>query len=316
MTGKGVFVANEPIDHGCVAVALGDSVECSVGIGRDAAQDFRGAGLVAAREALCGLADHASMLMLMVDVRAGDLADAIAGAYEIAGPDVPLAGGASSGSDPAQYANGEALEDAVVAIAVRSSRPIGIGNAHSCSVVGEPSTVTSSDGQLIAEIDGRPACDVYLERVGGRAALDDERFEQMAITHPLAQPEEHGNRRLRHILGRTPAGALRCSTHIGAGEKVEFTVLSLDELVRSGLDSVAGSVGSLANRDPAAALIFDCAGRRKVLGHGQAQEVAAITKSFGDPPPPFAGLYTDGEVARIRGTRGDHNHSVVTVAIA
>ena len=158
--------------------------------------------------------------------------------------------------------------------------------------------------------------DVYLERVGGKAEIDDATFEQMAITHPLAQPEEHGNRRLRHILGRTPEGALLCSTHIPAGAKVEFTVLSLDELVRSGLDSVAGSLGSLSNQDPAGALIFDCAGRRKVLGHGQAQEVTAITKTFGDPPPPFAGLYTDGEVARVRDARGDHNHSVVTVAIA
>jgi hypothetical protein len=43
--------------------------------------------------------------------------------------------------------------------------------------------------------------------------------------------------------------------------------------------------------------------------------VSAISKSFGQPLP-LAGLYTDGEVARVRGTKGDYNHAVVTVTFA
>lgn len=316
MTGDGVFAANEPIEDGCVAVAFDKTIECGIGVGGNASKDFRAAGHDAARDALEQLSDQAGLLMLLVDTRAGDLADAIAGAYEVSGPDVPMAGGAASGADPAQYAHGEALTDAVVAVALRSEQPIGVGNAHSCSVVGEPSIVTSSEGQLIAEIDGRPAEEVYLERVGGRGGqLSDEAFEAMAITHPLAQPETHGNRRLRHILGRSRGGGLVCAAHIPAGTAIEFTVLSLDELLRSGWDSVTESVESLGDHEPEAALVFDCAGRRRVLGHGQAQEVKAITESFGEPPP-LAGLYTDGEVARTRGTKGDHNHSVVTVTFA
>jgi len=315
MTGKGIFAANEPIDEGCVAVAFDKAIECGLGVGGNAATDFRAAGHDAARAAVAQLCNPAELLMLFVDTRAGDLADAIAGAYEVSGPDVPMAGGAASGPDPTQFAHGEALTDAVVAVALRSERPIGVGNAHSCSVVGEPSVVTSSEGQLIAEIDGRPAEEVYLQRVGGKEQISDEAFEAMAITHPLAQPEAHGNRRLRHILGRSPEGGLLCSTHIPAGAAIEFTVLSLDELVRSGWDSVTSSVESLGNHEPEAALVFDCAGRRRVLGHGQAQEVKAITDSFGDPPP-LAGLYTDGEVARTSGPKGDHNHAVVTVTFA
>ncbi len=314
MTGTGVFAANEPIDDGCVAVAFNGGIQSGVGVGRNASDDFRAAGHDAARDALEQLSDQAGLLMLLVDARAGSISDAIAGAYEVAGPEVPLAGGASSGSEPAQYACGEALTNAVVAVAVRSMQPIGVGNAHSCSVVGDRSVVTRSEGQLIAEIDGRPAEEIYLERVGGRGQISEEAFEAMAITHPLAEPESHGNRRLRHVLGRQDGG-LVCAAHIPAGATIEFTVLSLDELSRSGWDSVSASVESLGNRQPSAALIFDCAGRRRVLGHGQAQEVKAITDSFGDAPP-LAGLYTDGEVARITGPKGDHNHAVVTVSFA
>jgi hypothetical protein len=81
MTGKGVFAANEPIDDGCVAVAFDKAIECAVGVGGDAAKDFRAAGHDAARGALEQLSDQAGLLMLLVDTRAGDLADAIAGAY-------------------------------------------------------------------------------------------------------------------------------------------------------------------------------------------------------------------------------------------
>ncbi|MEK6251286.1 MAG: FIST N-terminal domain-containing protein [Actinomycetota bacterium] len=315
MTGDGVFAANEPIEDGCVAVAFDKAIECGIGVGGNESKDFRAAGHDAARDALEQLSDQAGLLMLFVDTRAGDLADAIAGAYEVSGPEVPMAGGAASGADPAQYAHGEALTDGVVGVALRSEQPIGVGNAHSCSVVGEPSIVTRSESQLIAEIDGRPAEEVYLERVGGRGQMSDEAFEAMAITHPLAQPEAHGNRRLRHILGRSHERGLLCATHIPAGTAIEFTVLSLDELLRSGWDSVTSSVESLGDHQPEAALVFDCAGRRRVLGHGQAQEVKAITESFGEPPP-LAGLYTDGEVARTRGTQGDYNHAVVTVTFA
>ena len=315
MSGKGVFAANEPIDRGCVALALGDPIECGVGIGREAARDFREAGLAAAREALNGLARQPSMLMLLVDARSGDLAEAIAGADAACGPDIPIAGGASSGESPVQYANGEVLSDAVVAVAIHSPKPIGIGNAHSCSVVGEPSVVTASDGQTIFEIDGREAETVYMERVGGRGRLSDEAFEAMAITHPLARPGPRGTRLLRHVLGRAENGGLICSSHIPAGATVEFTVLSLDELVRTGRDSVKASLAGLHHETPQAALVFDCAGRRRVLGHGQAEEVNGITSSF-PAQLPFSGLYTNGEVARLHSPRGDHSHAVVTVTFA
>jgi hypothetical protein len=313
MTGKGIFTANDPADEGCAVVALDDSIQCGVGVGRGASEDFRAAGHRAARDAVEQICERAGLLLLFVDVRNGDLADAIAGAYEVCGPDVPIAGGAASGAEPAQYANGEALSDAIVAVAIHSPRPIGVGNATSCSVVGEPSVVTSAEGRLIEEIDGRPAEQVYLQRVGGRGELSDEAFEAMAITHPLAQPEPHGNRRLRHILGRE-GGALVCSTHIPPGAVVEFTVLSLDELVRSASDSVDASLTSLG-QNPEAALIFDCAGRKRVLGHGQAHEVKAISESVGIDVP-LAGLYTDGEVARVHGPKGDYAHAVVAVSFA
>ncbi len=320
ISGNGVFSAAGPIEHGCVAVAFDRSVHAGLGVGAPGLGDLRGAGREAAEAALKALGDGDGdghpLLLLLLDTRAGDIAEAIAGAYEACGPETPLVGGACSGADPFQLAGPEALTEEVVAVALRVPEQAGIGNAQSCEVIGAPSIVTRSEGQVILEIDGRPAEEVYLERLGIAASeLDDKEFAATAITHPISQPELHGNRRLRHVLGRDGAGGLLCATHIPSSAAVEFTELSRPALVRSGRESVGAALNPLGRRAARAALVFNCSGRRKILGDAQGSEVKAITGSFGGAPPPLAGIYTNGEVARIRGAKGDYNHAVVTVAL-
>jgi hypothetical protein len=190
-----------------------------------------------------------------------------------------------------------------------------MGNTQTCKTRGTPSILTRSNGQLVEEIDGRPAEEVYLEQLGFTGvAFDDDEFEAMAITHPIAQPELHGDFRLRHVIGRTEEGGIVLGTGIPASAVIEFTELDFEELLASGAASVHTAIGALGGAVPKAAVIFDCAGRRRALQEGIPQEVEAITAAFGDQPPPTVGLYTHGEVARLRGAKGDRNHAVVTVA--
>jgi hypothetical protein len=190
-----------------------------------------------------------------------------------------------------------------------------LGNTQTCKTIGTPSILTRSNGQLVEEIDGRPAEEVYLEQLGfAGVAFDDEEFEVMAITHPIAQPELHGDFRLRHVVGRTEQGAIVLGTGIPESAVIEFTELDFNELLASGAASVDAAIGALGGADPKAALVFDCAGRRRALHEGIPEEVEAITSALGEPTPPVIGLYTHGEVARLRGARGDRNHAVVTVA--
>jgi hypothetical protein len=324
ISGNGVFSAAGPLDHGCVAIAFDPAARAGLGVGRPGERDgLRAAGRAAAAEATEALGEALGdgagegdpLVLLLLDTRAGDIAEAIAGAYEACGPETPLAGGACGGADPFQLAGGEGLTEAVVAVALRVPGPAGIGNSQSCEVIGPPSIVTRSEGQMILEIDGRAAESVYLERLGIDAGLDDEEFAATAITHPISQPELHGNRRLRHVLGRDGEGGLLCATHIPSSAAVEFTELSRPALIRSGRESVAAALDPLGGRAARAALIFDCSGRRKILGDSQGSEVKTIADSFGGAPPPLAGLYTNGEVARVRGAKGDYNHAVVTVAL-
>ena len=256
-----------------------------------------------------------TVLLLFLDQISGDQADIIAGAYEVAGGTVPLAGGGAAGSAPAQIARGEAYTDTVVALAVGSPEPIGLGMAHGCSPLGVPSIVTRSEGTTVMELDGRPAAEVYLEKLGV-ASVEDGHFGDLSAVHPLAQPELSGDVRLRHVTSREN-GALRSVTHIPANAAVHFTRQSPEAIIDSVSEAVDGSCMALGDHvGPRAALIFDCAGRKQVLGAALELEAAAVLAAFGASPPPLAGLYTRGEVGRRRGAKGDRNHAVVVVTFA
>ena len=318
LTSDVVLGAPGLVRGGCVALALGDPLSAGIGVAPAAGADPRAAGRAAAAEALAAVRDvtASTLLLLFLDTASGDQAETVAGAYEVAGGAVPLAGGAAAGDHPAQIARGIAHTDSVVAVAIGSPNPIGLGMAHGCTPLGVPSIVTAADGMVVLELDGRPAVEVYLERLGVNGEdLDDGEFGDLAAVHPLAQPELSGDVRLRHVLARDERGGLRCATHIPADAAVHFTAQAPDAMIACTRDAVDGALMALGGVPPRAALVFDCAGRKHVLGQALTSEAEAVVTAFGPEPPPLAGLYTRGEIGRRRGAKGDRNHALVVVAL-
>jgi hypothetical protein len=144
--------------------------------------------------------------------------------------------------------------------------------------------------------------------------LSDSDFETIAMTRPLAQPELRGDVRPRYVRGRAPGGGLICATSIEANAAVDVCEQKPEATVRSAIAAVRQALEPLSG--PAeAALVFDCAARSEWFGNPLAsREVGSMIASFGAPPPPLAGVYTRGEIGRIRGAKGDRNFSLVVVA--
>src|SRR4051812_30507102 len=321
MTGNAVLSADGAAEGACSVLALAEPINAAVRIEPNVSESPRDAGRRAAAGALNAIDSSigSRVLLMFVDTRSGDQAEVIAGAYESAGPAVPLAGGAAGGKDPFQIGEGKTYTDSVVAVSLVSPGPIGVGVSHGCQPRSAPSIVTKADGRTVLQLDGRRAEDVYLEKLGlADRVLQDYEFEAVSVVHPLAQPELSGDVRLRHVLGRTDTGGLICATHLPANAAVEFTDEEPDGIVVSAWDAVVAAVDGLGGQAPRAAIIFDCAGRKRALAvHGESleREATALIKSLGDEAPPLAGLYTHGEIGRIRGAKGDRNHAVVVVTV-
>lgn len=318
MTGNGSIGPDGAIETGCSALALSARTPVGVGTARGAGRALDRAAKRATAEALHALGGSGNpTVLLFLDTRSGDQAEAVAGAYSAAGPQIPLVGGGAGGADPAQFAGGLACKDTVVAVAVGTPDPAGIGHAHGCRQRGTPAIATRSDGRILFELDGRPATEVYLEQLGyAGVELGRDDFEALAVTHPLAQPELSGDSRLRHVLGRTADGGLECATHIPANAAIEFTHQTPEDIVAASSRAVRMSLERLPQPTPSAALIFDCAGRKRAVAGALEQQVAGLLEGFGPDRPPLAGLFSHGEICRLRGAKGDRNHAVVVASFA
>jgi hypothetical protein len=89
-----------------------------------------------------------------------------------------------------------------------------------------------------------------------------------------------------------------------------------EETILAATDTVCENVlAELGDREVVGMIAFSCAALRAVLGdEGIKRENERIAKWA--RAAPFAGFYTYGEIARIRGIDGFHNQTLAVLAIS
>ncbi len=309
-------------DTGVVVTALGGGgFTIETAMAREASDDLHAAGAVAASAGRAAPHRPHQVLLLLTDGLAGDQQEIVRGAYATLGAGTRLVGGCAGDGlrmeQTHQLWDDEVLTDAVVAAAIGSDAPIGIGVQHGWRPVGQRLLVTASTGNRVLRLDDRPALDVYLDVVGAPEAAhtDPEAFTRFAITHPLGLERRTGTE-VRFIGGADfEDRSLQCIANVPQGELA--WVMEGD--ASSVLDATDGACKEartqLDGADPIGLVVFDCIARRGVLGDGSIDtEIERIHDQF--PGAPLAGFYTYGEFARLEGTRGFHNQTLVVMAVA
>lgn len=320
----GGLTSTGSVDSGVVAIALGgDGFDVATGsaVG-DAADGLRSAAASAATciRRLPRRRRHTALVVL-ADGLCGDQMEVVRGAYEVAGAGVPLVGGCA-GDDlemvrTHQIHGRDVLTDAVVAAAITSDEPIGIGVRHGCVSEGEPVLVTDTDGVTVRTLDDRPALDAFLDRYDAPplARTDPAEFSAFALTRPL------GIRRRDRIELRYVAGAdfehrsLQCIAEVPQGGLAWFMRGDAHAVLDATDQACADAVAALGGADPLGLVVFDCVARRAVLTEERVSgEVSRMSAAAGGAP--VAGFYTYGEIARTSGAGGFHNQTLVVLAIA
>ena len=88
-----------------------------------------------------------------------------------------------------------------------------------------------------------------------------------------------------------------------------------EALIQGATESCLEALEGLGGKVPLGVLAFDCGARRGRLGpEGMQEEMAAMRSALGNTP--YAGFYTSGEIARVRGALGTHHLTLVTLALA
>lgn len=153
--------------------------------------------------------------------------------------------------------------------------------------------VTRCSGNILFELDGEPALEVY-RRYLGEYARD---LPASGLLFPFAMlGEDHGAIGLiRTILGiDTTAGSLTLAGEIEAGGYLKLMHASTDKLV-DGAENAARATAA----DPASdrlAVLVSCVGRKLVMGNRVDEEIEAVADVLGNQLT-LTGFYSYGEIS-------------------
>jgi hypothetical protein len=306
--------------HGVVTVGFGGGFEVTTGYATGLQERPRDVGVDVASALLPLPKGRHRMVFALTDALAGDQQEMIRGAYGVLGATVPLVGGGAGDNmrmvTSRQFYGGKILQDAVVAACVGTDDPFSVAVRHGWHCQGEAMMVTASAGNEVHTFDDRPALDVYLDRHRAPAGIEDDpaAFAEFALTRPLAV-NRRGEVAVRHVLGADPAArALACAGGVPKGATVWLAAGDRDSTLAAADVACADAIAGLGGVPLRALIVFDCAGRRAVLGDdGVVAEREAMRLRVGAAP--LAGFYTYGEVARVKGVIGFHNQTIVALAL-
>jgi hypothetical protein len=262
------------------------------------------------------------VLLLLTDGLAGDQQEIVRGAYGVVGAAVPMVGGCAGDdlkmASTTQLYGEEVLQNAIVAAAIASDAPLGIGVRHGWRTVGDPMLVTKSSNNRVYSIDDRPALDVYLERLDAPAPAHTEAaaFTRYALTHPLGLAARGAEPQVRFVgEANFEDRSLGCIAEVPQGSLAWFMEGDEDSVLEATDAACAEALTALRDEPALGIVAFDCIARRGVLGEdGIRQEIDRIAAHANGAP--VAGFYTYGEIARTRGIRGFHNQTLVILALS
>lgn len=213
----------------------------------------------------------------------------------------------------------EAREDAVVLAFLHGRHPFGIGVQHGHQAESRPLTVTRATGNVVHELNDRPAWDVWREEATALTAgvdfgaLTPEELTPFFFTH-AASLTSGSAIKVRSPLQRHDDGSLSFACGLPEGAVIRLTTSDVGKQLASARGAAEQARAQLGGRAPAGALVFDCICRKLILQDRFGDAVDAISDALGGVP--VAGFETYGEIALdVSDLSGFHNSTTVVLAV-
>ena len=222
-----------------------------------------------------------------------------------------------------QYCDDEVISDGVAYALLSGKARASWAMSHSLMPIGGERKVTRGQGNVIYEIDGKPAVEVLKEYLPEGALTDDRDWIRYAISLALCFRAPSYMKDEEYIVGGIPAvkmanGSITVQTEVQEGTSVWFSSRDKEKLA-TGFDRMATQIKEqLGGEKPKLVFQFECSTRGKSLF--REQDKLELLKRFRqslDPDTPWAGLYTvGGEIGPVEEHNGIHISSSVVLALS
>ena len=176
-----------------------------------------------------------------------------------------------------------------------------------CQPISAPMTITKAEGNLIYEIDDRPAIEVFAKLLKGPLAKDLRRALMILFVGLPSNREENnvaaGKYLVRNIVGLDgEKGILGVADYVSEGESMIFAMRD-GQRAREDLDQMlCRQIEKLNGRKPGFGLYFNCCARGNSLYGIPGIDSAYIRRALGDFP--LIGMFGGYELAPL----GRANH--------
>ncbi len=207
--------------------------------------------------------------------------------------------------------------NAVSGMLIAGDFELTIASSLACAPIGPAHRVTAARDNVILELDGRSAYEVFSEAAG--PLVDDLRralaFVFLAVPmDPAADTIERGKFLVRNIVGASQEhGALAVAHHPKAGDTVGF-VLRDAERARGNLKDTLEGLSKRVIVPPVFGLYFDCVSRGSGLYNIPGHDSAYIRQYLGEIP--IGGFFTGFEIGPAGDTTAILQYSGVLALIS
>jgi hypothetical protein len=310
-----------------VTAISSEELQWTNGLAAGLKADPRAVGKRVAKELLPHLSSDTIGLFVFPEGRAENFDHFFAGLEENLPSDqfLPLWGGGAGndlklGKPTYQYCDDEVITDGVSYALLSGEAHTAWAISHSVIPIGGERIVTRSKGNVIYEIDGKPATDVFKEYLPEDALAANRDWVRYGISLALSFKAPSYMKDEEYVVRGVPQlsltdGSITVQTEVEEGTSIWFS--SRDkEKITTGFDRMATQIEEqLAGEKPELVFQFECVTRGKMMF--REQEKLQLLRQFRqslDADVPWVGFYTIGEIGPV----DEHNdiHRLASVVLA
>ncbi|MGH7770718.1 MAG: FIST signal transduction protein [Candidatus Binatia bacterium] len=179
-----------------------------------------------------------------------------------------------------------------------------IGITQGCQPVSEPMVITRSDGNLIFEINNRPAFETFAKVIKGPFLDDLRRALAFVFAGLPSDPHQNsvapGQYLVRNIVGLDPQkGILAVAEEVFEGEQMVFTLRDAQRAREDLGQMLERQSRNLGGKSPQLGFYFNCCARGTSLYGIPGIDTAYIRQSLGDIP--LIGFFGNFELGPVGG---------------
>ena len=277
----------------------------------------------AGRDLASAFSDAVRYVQLFSDGVTGNGSAMLRGITTVLGRNVCVSGGTSGDAGrfvkTFQFMGDRVLSDAAVAIGFSGDFKVGTGVQSGWSPIGLPKKVTRATGNVLYELNGESALNVY-ERFLGKHA---QKLPAVGVEYPLGIIDQFENLEDGdHLLLRATMsvnrddGSIQFAGEIPEGAMVYLTCGDRNAILDATERAVGIAIDNMGRMPrPSVAFFYSCMARKTVLGLRTKEEFERVCAQL-DPAVPVMGFYTYGEYcpARCGGPSLLHNETA-TIAL-